>query len=531
MKTKHYIHVLIGLFLSMAYSCIEDKTVLADREIGDIQIEGVNKHYSIKALGELSVEPVVYSDDPEDEFRYEWYLFDVIQDNVLTQEEIDSYRIGDGPVLNYPVKVKSGNYRLLLKAYSKKTGLMAHVEASVGVAETNGFFVLKETENGDTDVDLFALSDDNRSGQLFADRFRSLKGQSLSGKPRHMDVIYNQSYLNLDSLKVDKEKINIDHTFFITTENNDTHFIRYSDFEDVMSEQNMFYNYPASFTPYRVVSVDWYCYMLTKEGMYYTMLGNPVYVDPGCFSDAILDASAGSEHVVTTPGRTHILYWDNETSSVRAYNLLTYSSSEVVSDKAGFATENLPYEPLFVGITEQAEKEYNVMLMREKNKSATYMYFITLSYRSSTCPVDSVAVFDSNSLLNRATEFAINSGVSINRAPFLYFVADNKLYVHSLANAKEDEEVHMDGFGKGETITYVSNPYWKNQKNPEKDFNYLIIGTQQGTACKVYFYNMIGGKPYGNPVYTIVGTGKLKQVQFVSSIYDKKDIRYSLLDH
>lgn len=42
---------------------------------------------------------------------------------------------------------------------------------------------------------------------------------------------------------------------------------------------------------------------------------------------------------------------------------------------------------------------------------------------------------------------------------------------------------------------------------------------------------MIGGKPYGNPVYTIVGTGKLKQVQFVSSIYDKKDIRYSLLDH
>ena len=67
--------------------------------------------------------------------------------------------------------------------------------------------------------------------------------------------------------------------------------------------------------------------------------------------------------------------------------------------------------------------------------------------------------------------------------------------------------------------------------NPEKDFNYLIIGTQQGTAYKVYFYNMIGGKPYGNPVYTIVGTGKLKQVQFVSSIYDKKDIRYSLLDH
>lgn len=528
---KHYIHILIGLFLSMFYSCIEDETTLADHEIGKIQIEGVKKHYSIKALGELSVEPVVFSDDPEDEFRYEWYLFDVIQDRTLTQAEIDGYRISDGPVLNYSVKVKSGNYRLLLKVYSKKTGLMAHVEASVGVAETNGFLILKETEQGDTDLDLFALSDDSRKGQLFADRIQSLMGKALSGKPRHMDVIYNQAYLNLDSFKVGKEKPAIDHTFFITTENNDTHFIRYADFEDVMSEQTLFYTYPDAFTPYRVIPTGWYCYMFTKEGIYYAMLGDPVYIDPGCFSDAMLDVGTGSEHAVMNIAGSHLLYWDNETGSIRAYNLLTYSPSPIASNKDGYATENLSYDPLFVGVALQARKEYNIMLMREKNKSATYLYYLTLSYDARNSHVDSVAVFDSNSLINWATEFAINSGISVNSAPFLYFVADNKLYVHSLANVRDDEEVRVEGIGKGETITYVSNPYWRSEKYPQKNFDYLIIGTQQGAAYKVYFYNLIGGKPYGNPVYTVVGTGKLKQVQFVSSVYDRVDIKCSVLDH
>ena len=177
---KQTIYILLGLFLTTFYACIEDKSTVAELDIDDLHIAGVKQHYSIKSLGSLNVEPTVYSQYADDKFRYEWYLYDQKQDNTLTDDMVKGFLVSEDSVLNYQVNVKSGNYNLLLKVFSEKTGLMAQAKASVGVAETNGFFILKETEEGNTDMDLLAISFDNSRPQFYADRGRKLQRETCT---------------------------------------------------------------------------------------------------------------------------------------------------------------------------------------------------------------------------------------------------------------------------------------------------------------------------------------------------------------
>lgn len=43
-----------------------------------------------------------------------------------------------------------------------------------------------------------------------------------------------------------------------------------------------------------------------------------------------------------------------------------------------------------------------------------------------------------------------------------------------------------------------------------------MVGTQSGSTYKLYFYNMVGGEPNGNPQLTITGTGKLKSLGYIN---------------
>lgn len=528
---RNFIHILLGLALIAFSGCLDDKSTMADHEIDDLQVTGLKKHYSIKALGELSITPVVYSDDPNDDFRFEWYLFNEEQDTKLTPEKMESYLISEDPVLRYQVKVKTGNYRLLVKAYSKKSGLMAEAQATVGVAETNGFFILKETEDGNTDIDLFSISNENVKGKLYPNRLQALQGASLAGKPRHLDIIYNQAFYDPDSLAVGIESATLDHTFCVTTDKNEVCFARNADFVNIMPKNKMFMDeeFPSPFTPYRGVESANSVALITREGIYTTPLGDGRYDLPGTFQDAFEGGAPGSERFIMD-GNFVFIYWDNVANSLRCLDIDFNATDKPFESKVkGFSTENLNYDPLFLGCTD--ENDLIVALLREKDKSATYLYFLGEALLDFNATLDSVAVFKGQDLLNQATEYAINAGGSINSAPYLYFVANNKLYTHSLVSKVADEETRLEGIGAGENITYLSNYYWIDKEVPSKSFDYLIVGTQTGNTYKMYFYNLIGGKPHGSPVYTVVGNGKVKQIQYVSSVYKVNNNFFPILDH
>lgn len=527
---KYTIYILLSLFVTTFYACLDDKSTIADHEVEDLHVTGLKSHYSIKSLGSLNIEPMVYSADPTDEFRYEWYLFNQKKDNELTPEKVKGYLVSEDSVLNYQVHVKSGNYRLILKVYSKKTGLMAQTSATVGVAETNGFFILKETAEGNTDLDLFDITTGNTKGVLYADRLKSLMGASLEGKPRHLDVIYDQAFLDPDSLANGREFTVIDNTFCITTEKNDIRFIRYADFLEILPRERMFYKVPDNLVPYRAIHYngDWYVFMLAAGGVHRVMKGNTIYEDIGSFSDPMIGAAPGSTHLAYS-NNSVFFYWDATSHLIASFHGAYLIPGETSSNVENYSLSDIPYEMQFVGHTSTKQVTYDVAFLQEKDRSAAYLYFLNVGEFETT--LDSVAKYDRTSLMSRATEVAINSNGSINSAPYLYFVADNKFYAHSLVTDKADEDVTLEGIDPNEKIVYLSNQYWKDLNDETRNFDYIIVGTQQGDVYKVYFYNIIGGKPSGAPVYRIVGNGKMKQVHYVSSLYDSRNNIFPVLDH
>ena len=50
----------------------------------------------------------------------------------------------------------------------------------------------------------------------------------------------------------------------------------------------------------------------------------------------------------------------------------------------------------------------------------------------------------------------------------------------------------------------------------DSDFDYLIVGTQQGNHYKLYMYDTVGGAPTGNAIMVAEGEGIIKSVRNVS---------------
>ncbi len=113
-----------------------------------------------------------------------------------------------------------------------------------------------------------------------------------------------------------------------------------------------------------------------------------------------------------------------------------------------------------------------------------------------------------NSRMSKATAFATNG----QTARYIYFTTGDKLYGYNFANADFSEvEMPLRGIGQGETIAYVANQFVA--KSGSSNFDHLIVGTQKGNEYKLYFYDMIGGVPDGDPVRTVQGTGKVRAVR------------------
>ncbi len=117
--------------------------------------------------------------------------------------------------------------------------------------------------------------------------------------------------------------------------------------------------------------------------------------------------------------------------------------------------------------------------------------------------------------------------VNARQAYYLYSVDDNKLYGYDWTSGNEIE-MPLQGIGSGETINYVSNqhigPGYFGSMND--DFDYLAIGTQSGNTYHLYFYEMVGGQPAGDPVLTASGTGRINNVRFVTTAITQNDSMY-----
>lgn len=514
----------------------DEMNIVKDASLGvrKIEIEGIEKVYYLPSLGTLTINPKITSDYAEEDLTYEWIISPEERwIDSTSKKKFKAHRIGAQKDLKAPLTFSSGSYNAYLKVTSESTGVSAFMSFKVEIARVNGFFALKETSSGETDIDFYALAEQDKPSSVGLDLYKTATGEHLKGKPRNFDILYQQSFLDPDSLTNGKEIPTKGNTFFITTDEEDNHFIRYSDFKEVQkTDQRFYFEDHKTHTHYsRAIRGYFHTVLFTNQGIFATYNGSwGNYRGTMGYPLPNTDRKTLQEHIFVDLGEPSFsaYYWDpNKREIVRL--ILTADppaiDESITSKVKNYPLTQIPYNPIFGGSFKESgtNKGITVIVFDDPGRKERILY------RFSQSQMDSVQVFDNSSTIGRSTRYAINSGMSITSAPVLYCLTnDNKLYIHNLWNNTPDRQIHPEGLPEGEKITYISCEYYIDP-NSEASIDYLLIGTQQESGYKVYMYTTIGGVPNGSPVHTFEGTGVLKKVVYASPSFDKQ-AKFSITD-
>ncbi|WP_437918096.1 PKD-like family lipoprotein [Sphingobacterium sp. LRF_L2] len=488
---KKYLSIIIPLLCNfLIISCYKDKSNYNYTEVDNIVIAGIEAEYSqITGADTLTINPIIQTTHDTTNFEYTWLLYD--KDN-----NIDT--IGKQRNLSFPIVKAPGEFKLLYFAKDKKTNLVANVTANLEVSSvySKGHYILKETSDGNTDIDL--LQD---GGDLVSDILLKSQGATMNGKPRSLGILYNKPIIDPETLG--KTTANC---MGIITHNARVNILRVADMAKLGDHSSMFFAEVENDVPYKFYTNYIYSVYLSSTGTYSVGgSGTGIYGSPTNSS-----ISGASDQWAFVEASLGFMYWDESNRRI-LYN--NYGSTTSTLTSVNYPTSNLNYDCLHMG---NYFGMVYILFKDRSDASKVYLYKVTGSSPFSVPSVTSVTEIPQNSKLKTATYFANNA----KTAQLIYFVASNKLYAYDITTNSE-MEVSPQGLPENETITYISNRY-NYYTSPKQD--YLTIATYLNGEYKILMYNIVGGLPYGNAARITSGKGKVKETHYMlstfSSVYE-----------
>lgn len=97
-------------------------------------------------------------------------------------------------------------------------------------------------------------------------------------------------------------------------------------------------------------------------------------------------------------------------------------------------------------------------------------------------------------------------------ASLIYCVDGNRIYGYDFQNGDE-YAIRPQALPESAYISYVSDQTFDGVE-------YFVVGIQSGDKYTLYFYNVLGGQPDGQPVYEVSGSGVVKSVHYTRAGYD-----------
>lgn len=117
------------------------------------------------------------------------------------------------------------------------------MKLAVSTTFSQGFYILKETEDGNTELDVYTQNG------LVSDLFATTQGEVLPGSPRNLSVGYSQAFIDTEENKM----VNA-NTVCITTEQNKLVCLRTVDMLKAFDNSNLlFEEMDADEEPYCMV--------------------------------------------------------------------------------------------------------------------------------------------------------------------------------------------------------------------------------------------------------------------------------------
>lgn len=225
---KKYIILSVLFTLFGLVSCYDDDSSLGTKNIGDITIGTLEDASIISYSGnKLIREPEIETTYPDDQLTYAWYIYKEDQDKGFRTNKIDSVKN-----LSYEVNLPAGSYTIIFEATATENGYAATAEMKLAVSTTfsQGFYILKETADGNTELDVYTQNG------LVSDLLASTQGEALPGSPRNLSVGYSQAFIDTEENKM----VNA-NTVCITTEQNQLICLRTVDMLKAFDNSNLLF--------------------------------------------------------------------------------------------------------------------------------------------------------------------------------------------------------------------------------------------------------------------------------------------------
>lgn len=499
-------------------SCTDDDSTSADySRVNDITISGLEKSYSAMAyLGEhIKISPTITTANSSEDMTYQWLLYSSKTGTVVDGDTVKPVVIAQTRDLDYEVVVAPGTYQLRLLASDKHSGYTAYATAALSVATSfsEGFYILKQTANGQTELDLLASK-----GLEGHDLLKHTQGESMEGKPAAIWPIYNTDYINPDDKAIAQT-----NALAIVNEDGNVEVNRMADFQTVFSRSNLLYGQMDD--DERVyaffATANGYHFLVTSKGFRYCIQTGK---STGQYSNPMNTTGASTHIASDLLSYGGALLWDEAAHSLIVTDYNANPSPLAYADQTGTElTQNLKgYDCLHIGYNLMNSQATFTAILSD-GSGQRYLYLASPSFFGTS--LTSRKLLDSSSHMAHATSYSTCG----NMAHYIYCTEGGKLYACNYTDDDLPEtQLSPEGIGSDETINFVTNQFWKGNASGGKDFDYLIVGTQKGNQYTLRFYEMNGGAPVGKPVKTISGEGKVKMVRYLYSNFNVYDWNFQI---
>lgn len=495
---KNILYILASLLLFA--SCLSDDSSEGDlANFQDVTIEGIESKYLVTSFtgNHLQISPTIDTDIASDKLTYKWSIVKDEEIDATTQSEIPFEVIGTERNLDYEVELAPGSYVLKFEV-TAENGYTATSKATVNAttAFLNAYYLMKETADGNTDLDYYTADGVMRENVLSE---AALNGSPLKGKPRYLSVGYNSCYYD------DNADQQVSTLIYTSTEDGDFCGVRSTDFGIQFDKSNICYQaLDDDEKPYGVCLNVWTEILLTSKGTHWAQSGD---MSSGTGKFGTIDLKTGmSRHIVLGLSQApyydmFLYYWDEDNGS---FYYVDYNGGI-----SPLYDEN--YEPLdysdYVCVGSGVNSINGTAMFALQNKTTGERKIFSVS----TYGVSEVCTLSSDFVTATCDNITFN----VDQGTIAYGTDGKDVYALDYMTGVE-RKLTVSGLPTG-TITYISNVYYSGSA---ASVDYLCIGTEANGKYTASFYKTVGGAPDGSPVFQMQGTGKISGVLYVTPTCD-----------
>lgn len=474
--------------------CFDDKSGPENIPVASIAIDGLEEEYNVISFRDnLTIEPSIISDGKDMEYEYLWTLFAIGSPSFGKLYQVDT--LGKSEKLDYMVEYSPGSYKLVLRVTDAKNKYTIYKTAMVNVNTmfTTGHFLLKETAEGNTDLDFFSSD-----GIGVPDLLLQQTGAPIKGKPTRLGFFPKYSYKYADM----KEPVIC--SALLPMGGKEVKIMKIMDMAQIYDHDDMFYGKPADEIPL-TAACDLFSrpHYISSKG-HYMSSQMPGWGKPGTglFGFATQpkgkNANLSANSVIHSTTNTNTYNFYDENSNRLFYVNFNGDALEISSSKIHLdSLAQFPRDILFMGTSGWA------VFWDEADHTSRHIYKLNL--RANTDPVTETYKIDPELNFCKAIVYGSNKLEDKN---MLYAGVGDQLYLYN-AETRTEKNVTPPEFGSGETITMITH-------KPDAPKDYLMIGTFKDGKYKVYMYTLAAGEPYGKPAIVLTGPGKVVDMQYVN---------------